>query len=34
MDISIIVLLAPIVGIIAGMLGGRIYKNNKRNKNQ
>ena len=34
MKISIIVFLAPIAGIIAGMLGGRIYKNNNdRNKN-
>lgn len=34
MDISYIVFLAPIAGIIGGLLGGRIYKKNKRNKNQ
>lgn len=32
MKISIIVFLAPIVGIIAGMFGGRVYKNNKTKK--
>ncbi len=32
MKIPIIAFLAPIAGIIAGMLGGRVYKNNKDRK--
>ena len=32
MKMSIIVYLAPIAGIIAGIIGGRIYNRNKRKK--